>query len=242
MKFYDQLAVDYDQMIGFNERLEKETMIFGKIFDHFPAKTILDAGCGTGFHSIVLSLLGKKVTAIDNSAAMLAKALENSRQWQVTPDFINADFLNFNRQIKNQFDAIFCLGNSFAHLLTADQRHNVLQNFKQVLAPDGYVFLQIMNYDKILKERPQIFSVKEQGQHKYTRSYRYLPSTLIFTIRIETPAGASEISHELYPLQSNDLSELAVDNGFTRQTLYGNLALSKYDKYISENICSVLAQ
>ncbi len=241
MDFYTQLAGAYDQMIGFSDRLEKETEIFREIFKRFPAKNILDAGCGTGFHSIVLSLLGKKVTAIDNSAAMLAKARENSRQWQVTPEFINADFLNFNRQIKNKFDAIFCLGNSFAHLLTAAQRRNVLQNFRRALEPDGYVFLQLMNYDKILKEKPQTFSVKEHGDHKYTRSYQYLKSTILFTISIETPLGKRKISNELYPLQSAELSQLAADNGFNKVSWFGNLTLAEYNHCLSENICVVLS-
>jgi SAM-dependent methyltransferase len=241
MKFYDQLAVDYDQMIGFDDRLEKEAVIFRKIFDRFPAKNILDTGCGTGFHSIVFALLGKNVTAIDNSAAMLAKARENSRQWQASPEFIKADFLNFNRQIKIQFDAIYCLGNSFAHLLTAAERRNVLRNFKQALTPQGYVFLQVMNYDKILKEKPQIFSVKEQDQRRYVRSYQYQPATIIFTIRIETPAGKREISHELYPLQSAEVSKTAAESGFNKVSLFGNLSLSEYDQYHSENICAVLS-
>jgi SAM-dependent methyltransferase len=241
MKFYDQLAADYDQMTGFSDRLEKEVEIFREIFRYFPAGNILDAGCGTGFHSIVFSLLGKKVTAIDNSAAMIARARENARQWRVSPEFIAADFLNFNRKIKTRFDAIFCLGNSFVHLLTADQRRNVLRNFGRVTAPDGYVFLQILNYDKILKEKPQVFSVKEHNQRKYIRSYQYRPATIIFTIRIETPAGQHEISNELYPLQSDELAALAVDNGFSRNTLYGNLTLAGYDRYDSENICAVLS-
>jgi SAM-dependent methyltransferase len=241
MEFYDQLAVDYDQMIGFNDRVEKETVVFREILRRFPAETILDAGCGTGFHSIVFALLGKKVIGFDNSPEMLSRARENARQWQVTPGFVSADFLDFNHKIPIRSNAIFCLGNSYAHLLSADQRTVVLQNFKRALTHGGYVFLQIMNHDKILKERPQIFSVKEYNHRKYTRLYQYLPSTVIFTIRIETPAGNREISNELFPLQAGELSRLAADNGFIKIKWYGNPDLSEYDQFGSENICVVLS-
>jgi len=241
MEFYDQLALDYDQMTGFDVRLEKEIEIFRVILKRFPAKTILDAGCGTGFHTVVLSRLNKEVTGIDNSEAMLTRAQENCRHWQVSPQFINADFLNFSHKIQTSFDAIFCLGNSFAHLLTVDLRLKVLQNFKRSLTAGGYIFLQIMNYDKILIQRPHIFSIKEYDQVKYIRSYQYLPSTILFSVRIETPSGDRELTNELYPLQSDELYRLAVTSGFNNIIFFGDLSLSGYETTISDNICVLLS-
>ena len=57
MKFYDELSPYYDQMISFESRFENEKNIFEKVLQKFPAQSILDTGCGSGYHSILLSSL-----------------------------------------------------------------------------------------------------------------------------------------------------------------------------------------
>lgn len=53
-----------------------------------------------------------------------------------------------------QFDAVICLGNSFAHLLdeTPDQRvqRMCLKNFAKVLKPGGLLFIDHRNYDAMI--------------------------------------------------------------------------------------------
>lgn len=52
------------------------------------------------------------------------------------------------------FDAVICLGNSFAHLpdLTGDQENHriAIRNFHKVLKPGGLLFIDHRNYDAIL--------------------------------------------------------------------------------------------
>jgi len=242
MEFYDQLAADYDHMISFTDRLQKETVIFENILKRFPAGRILDAGCGTGFHSIVLSSLEREVVGIDSSRKMIQQARKNAREFKASVKFIETDFLSLAEMKEGRFDAVFCLGNSFVHLLTAKQRLLVMKYFKRSLVPGGYVFLQLINYDKILKEKSKILSVKTIEGRKYIRSYTYHASTVTFTLRIETATGSREISNEIYPLQSVELSRLAARTGLTKMNWFGNLSLHEYDRYVSENICTVLSE
>ena len=52
-----------------------------------PGKSILDLGCGTGNHAVLLAQRGYKVTAVDRSAAMLQTARAKADQTGVTVDF-----------------------------------------------------------------------------------------------------------------------------------------------------------
>lgn len=53
------------------------------------------------------------------------------------------------------FDAVLCLGNSFAHLIDSfgDQREQktAIENFMKCLKPGGFLLIDHRNYDHIIK-------------------------------------------------------------------------------------------
>ena len=51
-------------------------------------RAVLDVGCGTGLMSVTLARSGRRVAAVDLSAAMIARA---RRRWGLAADFIEAD-------------------------------------------------------------------------------------------------------------------------------------------------------
>jgi ubiquinone/menaquinone biosynthesis C-methylase UbiE len=83
-KFYDELADDYDSMTRLDARLLKEEPIFREVVERYNLRTVLDAGCGTGFHSILLAKLGCRVTAVDVSEKMLNQLHNNSLKYGVS--------------------------------------------------------------------------------------------------------------------------------------------------------------
>lgn len=56
--------------------------------------------------------------------------------------------------VGNGFDAVLCLGNSFAHMLDSfgDQREQkrAIQNFKDCVKPGGLLLIDHRNYDNIM--------------------------------------------------------------------------------------------
>jgi ubiquinone/menaquinone biosynthesis C-methylase UbiE len=70
-QFYDSFADEYDEMTGLESRFSKEEPIFQSLLKKYHIEKALDAGCGTGFHSILLAQLGLQVTATDISEHML---------------------------------------------------------------------------------------------------------------------------------------------------------------------------
>ncbi|XP_070999593.1 glycine N-methyltransferase-like [Oncorhynchus clarkii lewisi] len=85
---------------------------------------ILDVACGTGVDSIMLVEEGFKMTSVDASDKMLKYALKERwerrkerafDQWVIE----EANWLTLTEDVQkpgNGFDAVICLGNSFAHL------------------------------------------------------------------------------------------------------------------------------
>jgi glycine/sarcosine N-methyltransferase len=237
MDFYHDLAPFYDEMISFEKRLDKEKMVFHSLLEKFPAKVALDAGCGSGFHSILLSKLGLKVTGIDISDDMLKLAGNNAQKHFVDPTFVKSDFLTIGKTLTTKFDTVFCLGNSFVHLLNDDEQRRVLQNFKDRLNEGGYLCLQIVNYDKFLHEKKRELSVKEAGDKTFTRTYEYHERTITFNVRIESESRQQTISTELYPLRCDEIAEQLKEVGFRYIQKYGNLLFDPYEPLNSENLC-----
>jgi tRNA/tmRNA/rRNA uracil-C5-methylase (TrmA/RlmC/RlmD family) len=88
-------------MINFRERLKKEKKIFQNILEKFPAKFVLDAECGSGFHTIILSKLKLKVTGLDNSNDILNFARENFKNYRLKTVLIKGSFLSLNKELIN---------------------------------------------------------------------------------------------------------------------------------------------
>lgn len=240
MQFYDELSSFYDQMISFETRFNNEQKIYKKILERYPAENIIDAGCGSGYHSILLSSLGAKVTGFDPAKKMLELAEENARRYNFSIKFVQADYLSFPKFIKKEYDAIYTLGNSFVHLLSTKEILSALMNFKNTITPGGYVCIGIINYDKILKNRQSEISRKEKDGTEYHRYYTFNKNKIIFNIKI----SGNESHHfktELYPLQSNELILLAKKAGFTKSQIIGNMILDKFDQFKSDNIVAFLS-
>ncbi|KAF4526034.1 hypothetical protein B566_EDAN000827, partial [Ephemera danica] len=123
-------------------------------------KTVLDVACGQGVDSILLLEEGFKVTSIDASDKMLKYALKTRWNRRKEPAFDQwvieeANWLTLTDDIHGQqFDAVICLGNSFAHMpdTSGDQseQRRALKNFERCVKPGGVLLIDHRNYDYII--------------------------------------------------------------------------------------------
>ncbi|XP_020664003.1 glycine N-methyltransferase isoform X1 [Pogona vitticeps] len=126
-------------------------------------KTVLDVACGTGVDSIMLVEEGFKVTSVDASDKMLKYALKerwNRRKEAPFDDWVieEANWLTLPQDLQKPgegFDAVICLGNSFAHLpdFKGDQavHKQALKNIASMVRPGGIFVIDHRNYDYILE-------------------------------------------------------------------------------------------
>jgi len=132
-EYYDALHEDVDYAAECT-LLEKT---FARYLDRQPA-SVLDLGCGTGSHALVLAARGYRVTGIDASAGMLRVARRKAGGRR-NPAFVRADMRRFD--LGRTFDAVACMDGAFTHLLTERDVLAHLRAVRRHLRPDGaYAF------------------------------------------------------------------------------------------------------
>lgn len=148
---------------GHKKRTESYREFFCNLLNENGIRHILDVACGTGVDSIMLLENNFKVTSTDASDKMLKQAWKIRWQRRKEEAFDNWEIEEGNwlslqeTQItvpEGGFDAVICLGNSFAHLpdFQGDLSNQKLaiENFKDMLKPGGVLFIDHRNYDAIL--------------------------------------------------------------------------------------------
>lgn len=126
-------------------------------------QNVLDVACGTGVDSIMLLEEGFRMVSVDASDKMLKYALKSRwerRKEQAFDQWVieESNWLTLPDDIQkpgNGFDAVICLGNSFAHLpdFKGDQSDQqlALLNIASMVKPGGILIIDHRNYDYILE-------------------------------------------------------------------------------------------
>lgn len=238
--FYDELADDYDSMTRFDARLLKEEPILREVVERYNLRKVLDAGCGTGFHSILLAKLGCIVTAIDVSEKMLIQLQKNSWKHGVSVKTVLSSFKELETNLNPGFDAVFCMGNSLPHLLTIEDVRKALDNFYSILNKSGKLFLQILNYDKILSEKKRVQNVREVQGKTYIRYYTFGESLVEFNIMTIIKTGdnldTDLQSILLFPIKKELLGRALADSKFINVNYYGSISMDIYNPMESNDI------
>lgn len=237
-KFFNQLSLDYDEMINFENALKHKTSSLESFIVH-NYKHALDLGCGTGADAIALSKLGLKVDAIDHSEGMLGQAMENSKRFNTKINFILSGLTDFTFDNK-YFDIIVSLGNTMANLNSIDLKKSI-KNLDGYLNKGGKIIIQIINYARLPASGFYILNKFENDSVSITRKYNIKAKNIDFIIdRIDKKNNnEGQIITELYPHSADDFKELAEEIGFSIE-LYGNLNKASFVAKESPNLVVVL--
>ncbi|MCX6143857.1 MAG: methyltransferase domain-containing protein [Ignavibacteriales bacterium] len=239
-EFYDLLAPNYDTMTSFEQRFIQERPFFQALIDRFHFRSALDAGCGSGFHSLLLSQLGVDVLGVDVSAEMLRLAEGHARELSASIRTLQGSFENLGDLIKERFESVFAMGNSLAHLLSAATVEKALRNFATVLDPHGVLVVQILNYERVVTRREHIQNEKQVGTKTFVRSYDYDAAGILFNIVTREQKNA--ISEEkiqtvrLRPVFRAELVTLLERVGFTGIDIFGGISLVPFDALNSKDL------
>jgi len=239
--FYDALADEYDGMTQYASRLETQQQMLRHVL---PAKRAVDMGCGTGVHTVALARLGVAAAGIDISAEMLAHAIKHAAHYNAAPHFQHGDFLSTPPDEFLPADLLLCLGNSLPHLEDETQLLRVLSHWRSLLAPDGRVLIQLLNYQRVLDARERIVNIRRTSESTVIRFYDFLDNALQFNILI-LREGEVRMAHELrstrlMPFTSDDIRTAALESGFERIGIYSSLEFAQFDETATD--CVVLLQ
>ncbi|KAK0163490.1 hypothetical protein PV327_007165 [Microctonus hyperodae] len=210
-------------------------------------KRILDVACGTGIDSIMLLEEGFDVVSVDASDKMLKYALKerwNRRKEATFDNWIieEANWITLPQDIPHLigggFDAVICLGNSFAHIPDnyGDKREQkeILKNFEQCIKPGGCLLIDHRNYDYILQHgNAPVQCIYYNGEHiqNITVSVMYVagkPRMVILDYHVamddnESKTDTAEFRLSYYPHlldEFNDMLDEVVP--YETHTIYGD--------------------
>lgn len=138
-EMWDQAAEQYDEQPDHGLRDPAVRQAWGRLLAARlprPPAAVLDTGCGTGSLSVLLSELGYRVTGIDLSPEMIARAQGKAARAGQGADFQVMDAAA-PRFPPGQFDAIVC-----RHVLwTLPEPRDVLRRWASLLKPGGCLLL-----------------------------------------------------------------------------------------------------
>ena len=240
--FYDRLAPDYDEMTGFGKRFVHEKPFFRPLVENLNIATALDAGCGTGFHSLLLAQLGVRVTAVDVSGEMLARLERHASEMKLDIRRVRSDFQGQKELAPGPFDAVFCMGNTLPHLLSEADIRMSLTNFSAILRPGGTLLLQILNYDRILATRERIQGARESNGVTFVRFYDFDDTRGLVHFNIlrlekkEDKFTTGLITVPLLPITSARIVAMLHECGYQQVRTFGSIAMDPFDAALSKDL------
>ncbi len=227
---YVQAFVEkWDQLIDWDARADSEGGFFIRLLEGYGKRRVLDVATGTGFHSVQLLKAGFEVASADGNAQMLAKAFENAkRHGGHILRTIHADWRWLTRDVKETFDAVICLGNSFTHLFDEADRRRALAEFYSVLEHDGILIMDQRNYDAILDH-----GFKSKHQYYYCGDQVLAEPVHVdgglARFRYGFPDG-SEYNLNMFPLRKAYTRKLLQEAGFQRVRTFGDFQETYQDE------------
>jgi glycine/sarcosine N-methyltransferase len=216
--FYAGLANDYDQMTRLDERLARERNVIREWLNARQLRSVLDVACGTGVHVIALSQLGVRAIGLDNSKLMIDRAKANADHYGISADFVLGDMSRASDFIDTNVDAILCLGNSIPHILSIEKLETTFTSLKECLNPGGVLVIQLLNYDRILKEKNRIVGVHRTTEAEFVRFYDFMNDLIQFNVLVIREAddklNADIHSATLRPYRQNEINRALKIAGF----------------------------
>jgi len=155
-KIFDKFAIYYDQ-IYHDKSYAKEVNFVVKTLRKYGKKNIqniLDIGCGTGSHSILLAKKGFTITGIDRSKQALDIARAKFNASNQKGKFLRKDFKNF--QLTSKVDACISLFCSMCYLENLDDLQKALKSIRRNLKKGGLFIFDVWNGNAVIKQGPSI--------------------------------------------------------------------------------------
>lgn len=141
-------AIDFDRFARFYDwdtAGETDDLDFYRNLCGRTGGPVLEVGCGTGRVLLPLAKSGMRLTGLDVSGAMLARAREKLAAAGVARrvELVEGDARTF--QLQTRFRICIIALNTFMHMTTPEVQDTVLRRIHEHLAPGGLLVLDLFN-------------------------------------------------------------------------------------------------
>ncbi len=190
--FYTSIAKYYQHIFPFNP---SHVDFLRHVLPYNGAK-VLDVGCAIGDLSFALTHFGFPTWAFDFDAQMIEIAQNAKQEDSMFPVFEQLDMrLIDERYPEAYFNTIICFGNTLVHLLTDDDLRKFISAAHRVLAPEGKLTIQILNYQFIFDHQIKTLPLIDNEHICFERNYELSKgSELInFNTKLTVKSSGQEI-------------------------------------------------
>lgn len=200
-----------------NTRAEVEFLL--ELLDLPRGSRILDMGCGTGRHAILLAQRGYRVTGVDLSEGMLAEARKAASEAGVEVEWVHEDATQYEPDAL--FDAAICLCEGAVGLAEPDEEpvgHDlaVLRRIYGALRPNARFVMTALNG----------YAVIRQMTDELVQEGRFDPANMlsVYEDEWELPEGKKTMQIRERLLIPPEMVALLRHVGFTVEAVWGGTA------------------
>ena len=162
--FGDAYAAAYDTFYGEKDYVG-ECDVLQTLFGGYaaePVTSILDLGCGTGSHAVLLAGRGYQVTGVDRSEDMLRQAAAKAGEAGVSLELQHADLKTYRDH--REYDAVLMMFAVLGYQQTNEEVMDALRTVRAHLRPGGVFVADFWYGPAVLSQRPsQRATVKDEG-------------------------------------------------------------------------------
>jgi len=234
MDFYRALSVYYDEIFPLKGPQKK---FLHDYIQQESLTSVLDIGCGTGTFALETSQTGVRVLGVDLSDEMVQISKGKAQAIGSAATFSIADMRDLSG-IKEEFEGVFCLGNTLAHVSGEIELKQVLAQFGE---KGTHLLLQTVNYDRILAKQVKELPIIKTEHLTFYRHYTYRADGLLdFAMKIELLDTREVVSgiNLLFPIKCDSLKKALLETGWEVSGLWGNF---DKDAWTEESPATVLA-
>ena len=188
--------VDYDVLVDWDKRLNREAPFFRELFDRVGVETVADVGCNNGHHDIMFAGWGVKVHGIDPDAEAIDEARERTDEAGLDIEFSVGGFGDVARVLGGPYDSVVCIGNVLPHVAKGGL-DAAIADMVAVLRPGGVMVLHLLNHDRMRSQEVRmvqpVFREPENGDYVFLRIIGHEPEefTFEFVTLIREPGAES---------------------------------------------------
>ncbi|MBI5481610.1 MAG: class I SAM-dependent methyltransferase [Deltaproteobacteria bacterium] len=113
---------------------------------------VLDVGCGTGGHALILARRGYRVTGLDQSVDMLRRAEAKAAAAGLAATWVNGDLRSF--AVDGGFDAALVMYSTLGYMLENDDVLSALRNVRRHLRAGGLLLFDVWYGPAVLTIKP----------------------------------------------------------------------------------------
>ncbi len=161
--YYDTIYQDKD----YKNECNFLEAILSKYFSK-SVRTILDLGCGTGGHSLILAERGFNVMGIDLSQEMLEIGRKKANERELNIEFIQGDIRNM--ELDQKFDAVISMFAVISYQITNEDLISTFKVALRHLRKNGLFIFDMWFGPAVLTQKPSGgFKVIEKGDERIIR-------------------------------------------------------------------------